>query len=332
MLTALLFIAALAAAPYEERRAQAAGEGRLVPGDTAALVGLAGDLGCIAAHDPEDCAAMRVAPPAGEALVELVPVPALVIPAAGDQPASLLLPRFPYGLGEPVTPLLGPLRIPDGQAAWVRVPLPDAAVVRQGTGTAELLLIPDPTGPEVQPFVEPPGPPSTETLVAPFAADAWPPQLMPYTRVQVLLPLGIAAVRVVDGARVLAEVAWEAPPEPSGQVLATPAWNTQAVEGLALATGACMRAWYAETLRRPHSAPPPLPSTLEPPRLLVRTDALGQVVDAVALDAPWDAPEPRACLKANARLLPAAGDGGALAVLPLTLPARPPATPPATTP
>jgi hypothetical protein len=320
MLLALLAITSLAASPYEQLRQAVEGEQRLSPGDTAALIGLAGELGCVASHDPEDCAATRREPPGQDPVLELVPVPAVVLPAMAGQPASVLLPRFPYGLGEPVTPLLGPERIEGSLHSWVRVPLPEGAQATPGSGQALLLLGLDAPGPSVQPFVEPPGPPPVDALLPGVDAEAWPAQLASYTRLQVTLPTRLMALRVEDGDRTLADHAWaEDPPELRGQSLVEPAWGDRAVQRLSLATGVCMRAYYAEQLSRPSSAPPVLPIDLSPPRLALQVDPLGQVMDAVALDAPWDQPEPSGCLRANARLLPASEAGEAVTVLPLIL-------------
>jgi hypothetical protein len=209
----LALIATVLASPYQEARAQAELEDRLIPGDTAVLVGLAGDHGCTAAHDPEDCAALRREPPSGAPLVELVPVPALLLPSLGDQPASLLLPRFPYGLDEPVTPLLGPLLIGDPRASWIRVPLPPDADVASGHGVATLLLRPDATGPVLELIAAPPGPPRLEALDAHTRAAAWPQGPLPYSGTQVLLPLLLEALRF-DGPAGAVELAWsdDAPP------------------------------------------------------------------------------------------------------------------------
>lgn len=293
------------------------------------LVGLAGELGCLAAHDPQDCEAMRITPSAAEPLVELIPVPAMVLPAVGGEPASLLLPRFPYGLGEPVTPVLGPLLVSNPRASWVRIPLPPELPAVPGAGLAWLLVAPSATGPSVEPFVEPPGPPPLEPLAPGLPADAWPAQLMPYTRHQVLLPMLPVAVRVAGDDGPLVELDWpESAPELVGQVLVEPAWVITAEQAMALATGMCMRAYYADSLRRPSRTPPVVPAQLRPPRLVVATDALGQLTDAVPLDRPWDAADPAACLRANAQLLHPAAAESAIAVLELSFPAvpeRPPA-------
>ncbi len=331
MLAFALFISAALAAPYGELRELAAAEQRLVPGDTAVLVGLAGELGCVAAHDPQDCEVMRIQPASEQPLVELVPVPAMVLPAVEDSPASLLLPRFPYGLGEPVTPMLGPSMVTNPKASWVRIPLPEGTQAVMGAGLAQILVAPGAPGPSVEPFVEPWGPPLVEPLSAGVAADAWPPQLMPYTRVQVLLPMQLLAVRVEGDDGVLVDLGWPTTaPAMGGQPLIEPAWISTATLGLAPATGLCMRAYYAGSLRRPSREPPVMPSQLQPPRLLVATDGLGQVIDAVPIDPPWDRAEPSACLRANARLLPAADVVSSIAVLGLSLPDapdRPPAEP-----
>ncbi len=316
MLSPALLISAALASPYGELRATADSEQRLLPGDTAVLVGLAGELGCVASHDPVDCAALAEEPQTGDPLVELVPVPAMVLPPVGDRPASVMLPRFPYGLGEPVTPLLGPLFVEHSQASWVRVPLPADTAARFGAGRAQLLLEPAEPGPVVQPFVEPPGPPEVEVLDLDVQADAWPLQLMPYTRTQVLLPTRLVALRVEDAQGVLVDLAWaEEEPPVTGQPLVEASWNPVAEQALATATGLCMRAYYASSLRRPRREPPVLPGDIRPPRLAVLTDPLGQVAWAVPLGPPWDQPEPSACLRANARLLPAAAVGSSLAVL-----------------
>jgi hypothetical protein len=329
MLPLLLLAAAALAGPYQALRDQAEAEQRLVPGDTAVLVGLAGELGCVAAHDPEDCEAMRVRPPDSvQPLLELVPVPVVVLPALGDEPPSLLLPRFPYGLGEPVTPVLGPMGIEGSLDAWVRLALPEGIEIESGHGEATLLMTPDPTGPTVQPFVEPPGPPPMLQLVGDLQAEVWPQRLAAFTRVQVLLPLRPVAIRLLhDGAAPL-EIAWpEASPALAGQPLVEPGWTSRAVERLTTASGLCMRAYYASSLRRPSREPPVLPAHMTAPRLALITDEHGQVLDAVALDLPWSRPEPSACLRANARMLPPAPEGASLAVLPLSLAPIAPAAP-----
>ena len=315
----LLIAAPLVAAPYQELRSAAVAEQRLTPGDTAVLVGLAEELGCVASHDPMDCEAMRIEPSADETLVELVPVDAMVLPALGDSPASILLPRYPYGLGEPVTPLLGPQHIDSPEASWVRVALPEGTDARFGQGQASLLVTPSVVEATVQPFVEPPGAPTVDTLISGVQADAWPPQLMPYTRTQVLLPMLPVAIRIQDGRGVMVELAFpEGPPPVTGQALVESTWQPGARAGMAAATGLCMRAYYAESLRRPSRSVPVMPSELTPPRLAVFTDEHGQIMDAVPLDPPWDQPEPASCLRANARLLPPANAGAALAVLTLS--------------
>ncbi len=126
------------------------------------------------------------------------------------------------------------------------------------------------------------------------------------------------------------ELAWpEGGPTMAGQSLVAPSWGSRSVVALELATGMCLRAFYATSLRRAPKVPPFPPATLRPPRLVVLTDELGQVLDARAMDPPWDRPEPAACLRVNAKLLPPAPEGDALVVLPLTLSARDPAAPPA---
>lgn len=325
----LLLLAAATAGPYQALRDQAEAEARLLPGDTAVLVGLAGELGCTAAHDPVDCEAMRVLPPPSESvLVELVPVPCMVLPALEGAPPALLLPRFPYGLGEPVTPVLGPMDIPRPTDAWVRLTLPEDTELQGGPAEATLLLALDAVGPSVQPFVEPPGPPPMQPLLDHTQAEAWPLQLTAYTRVQVLLPMRPIAVQLQQEDSPAVELSWpEAPPPLAGQPLVEPAWSTQATDRLALAAGMCMRAYYAGSLRRPTKVPPVLPAHMAAPRLAVVTDEHGQVADAIALDHPWGLPEPAACLRANARLLPAAEAGSALSVLPLSLGPAPAASP-----
>ncbi len=322
----ILLIASALAAPYQEQRVAAEADDRLVPGDTAVLVGLAGELGCVASHDPVDCEVLRSEPGSAEPVVELIPVPALVLPGLAGEPPALLLPRFPYGLGEPVTPVLGPLIVEHPKHSWVRLPLPADAALRFGPGQAELLVTPTATGPGVEPFTEPVGPPETVAVGSDLTADAWPTQLAPYTRTQVLMPLVPVAVRVQDDDGVLLELAWpEAAPTITGQPLAEPAWALQATGDLALATGLCMRAYYAESLRRPQRGPPVPPSALPPPILAVVTDELGQVLDAQPIGQPWERPEPAACLRANARLLSATAVVSSLAVLELSAPPAAPA-------
>jgi hypothetical protein len=329
MLLPVLLITTAVAGPYQDLRDQAEAAGRLVPGDTAVLVGLAQELGCVASHDPVDCEAMRVQPPPVEPVImELVPVPCLVLPALGGRAPALLLPRFPYGLGEPVTPVLGPMDIDGATDAWVRLTLPEGTDLQGGPAEATLLVALDPVGPSVQPFVEPPGSPAMEPLLPRTRAEAWPTQLMAYTRVQVMLPVRPVAVQLTFDSTPPVELGWpELSPAMAGQPLVEPAWGTQAAQRLALATGMCMRAYYAGSLRRPSNEPPVLPVHMAAPRLAVLTDEHGQVLDAIALDHPWGQAEPAACLRANARMLPAAQAGSALSVLPLSLPPAPSGSP-----
>jgi hypothetical protein len=324
----LLLLSPLLASPYQEARDRAEASGRLAPGDTAVLVGLAGEHGCTASHDPEDCAALRAEPVSDQPLLELVPVPAVLVPAMGGQAASLLLPRFPYGLGEPVTPLLGPWLIHEPKASWVRLSLPEQPPAPAGHGEATLLVSPDPAGPILELVAEPAGPPEHERLGAHSRAAAWPRRPLPYTGTQVLLPLLPAALHFEGDAEPVS-LSWsDEPPELLGQALADPAWRVQAEETLSVAAGLCMRAYYARTLSRAERGGTVAPREIEGPRLVVLMDATGQVAWAAPLNAPWTHPEAAGCLQANARLLPPLSQGAGLALLEISLP-KPPAPQPA---
>lgn len=316
MLTSLLLLAPCLAATYGELRTQLEDQGRLLAGDTAALVGLAGEQGCVAAHDPMDCEALKLPPPSGEPVVELIPVPALLLPALASQPASILLPRYPYGLSEPVTPVLGPLQAPDPREAWVRLPLPPEVSAPTGPARADLLLHPQPDGILVEPWAEPVAPEAPTQLVPELTAEAWPPSILPSTGLQVLLPLAPMAVSLKDTqGHALVELAWDQEaPALRGQRLVEPAWSEVATERLALAAEACQRA-YQRPQRRRGGSNAPLPLSLHPPLMVIELDELGRVQDAHPLGKPWLVPERIACLRANARLLPAAPAGPALTVI-----------------
>ena len=316
MSTTLLVLVPCLSASYEGLREQASAEGQLVAGDTAMLVGLAGDVGCLAAHDPLDCEALRQHPGTDDPVVELVPVPALVLPPLAGRPAGVLLPRFPYGLDDPVTPVLGASDIHQPREAWVLLELPEGTVVPPGPAQAHLLLRPHPEGVRVEPFVHPLGRDDLVSLHPGLLAEGWASSVLPYTGVQVLLPLVPAAIsfRGADE-RPFAEATWsDTPPSLQGFELADTAWSEMASSSLSLATGACMRAYYGHYRRRPGTTPAP-PIDIDPPVLVIDLDPLGQVRDAQPLSKPWDELEPASCLRANARLLPPARQGPALTIV-----------------
>jgi hypothetical protein len=295
------------------------------------LVGLAGELGCLAAEEREDCEAGRLPPPVPSPLVELVPVPTILIPALGEEPAQAILPRFPYGLADEVTPVLGAVSPAPAPGAWVRVALPPGAADRAGPAEARLLLRVDPAGVQVLPCADPPDPQPVERPEAlpALSAEVWPGiQAGPAVRREVLLPAGLAALQVLQGAEILGEAAWpEAPPPLLEQPLATPAWSRTAEERLGPAAGACARAWIADHLRHPGRDPVLLPPALEAPLLLLWSDARGRIHGVLPLNAPWTEPEPAACLQANARLLPPVAQARSFAVLrpaPIRAPLDPP--------
>ena len=321
----LLLATAAFASDYEVLRAEAAARGALLSGDTGVLIALAGEAGCLAAEDAEDCAASAT-PVAGDPRIELVPVPALALPPMGGVGPSLLLPRFPYGLQDPVTLLLGPVLPQPPAGAWVRVALPQGTALSPGPQQVQLLVRLDPIGPQVLPWA------STAPSVSPsglpsLSAESWGTPPTPLDRLQVLLPAGIAALRLPEAPDPL-DLAWpEVPPEVPTQPLPESAWVLAAAERMAPAIELCARAWFAQRPTRRH--PPVVPPDLPDPRMFIQLDSLGRVADVVPFDGPWAAPEPAACLAANLRLLPPAERDGAVDVLllPRLRDARPPSEP-----
>jgi hypothetical protein len=327
MLAPLLLLASAPGADYDAVRAEAEARGALVPGDTARLVGLADEVGCLADPDPEDCAAGRVAPPPDDPLIELVPVPALAVPALGGAGPALLLPRFPYGLDEPVTPAFGTVLPQPPAGGWLRLDLPPGAAPPPGPCEVRLLARPAALGVQVLPWRSAPRGAPTEAPSG-FPASStriWEPPPGPLDRLQVLLPLELVGARVEGGAGV--GWAWTDGPAPlADQPLPEPAWIEGSVARMRPAVGLCARALFAEQVRRPRYGPPALPGDLPDPLVFVSLDATGRVADSLALSSPWAALEPNGCLRANLLLLPPAVRGGSLDVLPLagvTEPARP---------
>ncbi|MFH1467338.1 MAG: hypothetical protein ABIO70_23345 [Pseudomonadota bacterium] len=314
----LLLVTAALASDYDVLRAEAQVRQALLRGDTGVLITLAGEDGCIAAEDPEDCAA-TAAPVADKPLLELIPVPAIALPPLGDAGPSLLLPRFPYGLEDPVTLLLGPPLPQPPAPAWVRVAVPDGVALPPGPHEVQLLLRLDPIGPQVLPWASP-APAEAPSGRPEVVADGWGTTLTPPDRLQVLLPARIAAIRLLLASGTV-DLAWpEAPPQIHTQPLIEPAWSLAATQRMLPAVSLCAHAWFAHRARRPHGGPPIPPADLPAPLLAVLLDPLGQVQDAVPIARPWTAPEPAACLRANLRLQPAAERGGAVDLLLLSAP------------
>ncbi len=318
----LLFSTALAG-PYDDLRARAATEGHLAAGDTAVLVGLAGELGCVAAQDPMDCQALRELPPSDTPLLELVPVPALLLPAVGEEASSLLLPRFPYGLGEPVVPTLGPHRVHQPLQAWVRVPLqlepPVPLPTRLAPAQALLLVRPGAIGPEVLSYAEPDTYPTVVPLLPDggSAAEIWRETLGGYRRLIVALPLEIAAVSYLPEEGPPLQLSWsEAAPLPVGWRVLDPQQAERWRGALAAATALCWRAHAPRPRSRSRhlAAIPPIPPDL---RLLVQTDEAGQIQHALSSSRAGVSQDLSTCLAGNARLLPAGEPTPTLGVLQL---------------
>jgi len=326
MLPTLLLLASSLGAGYGAVRAEAEARGALVRGDTAVLTGLAGELGCLTDPDPEDCAAGSTPPAAADPVVELVPVPALLLPPIGAAGPSLLLPRFPYGLDEPVVPALGVVLPQPAAGAWLRLALPaEQALPPPGPCEVRLLAQPSALGIQVLPWSAPPtGAPREAPAALPaLAAARWDVRPGPLDRLQVLLPVALAGARI-EGFE-SAAWAWVEAPAPLGdQPLPEPAWVAAAVERMRPAVGLCARAHFARQARRPRRDPPSLPGDLPEPEAVVALDAEGRVEDAVPLNGPWNDPDAAACLRANLRLLPPAERPGSLDVLRLGAAAAPP--------
>ncbi len=313
----LLLLAAAHGGSFQDVLDAARADGTpVLPAGTGTLGGLAGDLACVAADDPEDCGATREPAPDRLPLLDFPPLEARLLPPLAGRGATLLLRRRPWGTGEPVIPFLGPPEDAPGGTTWVRIDAPNAVPGAEGPVSVRLVavpLLPPADGPPIPPPLPfPPG----------GAALAWPAVVPGGLALRVGMPLGVRAVRAEAGDRVLVDAAFQAG---HATVDAAPLLDGEAARDvaarLAPAAGACAR---AAGLLRSSLLPWRRPSTgSAEARLLVAWDGAGRVAGGVVLSPPWRSPELTTCLEANVGLLDTPSAAGRLGFLSLSLDAVP---------
>lgn len=278
MLIPLLLVAASLAGDWERARLTALHLGRLVGGDTGTLVAAGGEEACIHTDDPMDCQVLRRSFPTTAPILELVPVDAWVLPAGQGIGASLLLPVYPYGTDEPVSPLLAPSPpVGTGPRHHVRALLPE------GTAPFSAGVV------RVRLLVEPSSPP---TLFRQDDGD-------------LLLPVRVRAFVAEGPQGPVVEARFPDPPDlfpiqvlPEGALADTS-------RRLSLVSSLCARDAVG---RRSlpggrHSTGAVPPSLHDHAHLVLEVGTAGQVLHATLTDRTWDDPELDTCILVNSHLL-----------------------------
>lgn len=140
---ALLLSLVLSASPHESLVDAMRIDSRLLQGDTAVLIALAGEEACRGSHDPSDCEATRAELTVERPMLLLADFDGVALPPLAGEPASLLLPTFPYGLDEDVNPSIGhePGTQPS-EREQVRIFVPDDTEYTPGLGVVSMLVEP----------------------------------------------------------------------------------------------------------------------------------------------------------------------------------------------
>ncbi len=127
----------LASSPAFDALLVEAGWAEKISGDgTGALLGIVGEDACMEEVGRHECEATRLWPKSDPAVLRIVEQSGWVVPAFGDTPAEVWIPRLPYGSDEPVIPRFGAAVEGDGLVA---IELPARAVVSPGPAHFELV-------------------------------------------------------------------------------------------------------------------------------------------------------------------------------------------------
>jgi hypothetical protein len=250
--------------------------GALLLGDTSVLVALGGEEACAASEDREDCEATRADLPEDGRYLLLEGVDGLALPPLAGSAPSLLLPTYPYGLDEYVSPTLQatPSSAPS-ELQRTRIYLPPRAL--PFFGPVGVALLGDPGDPHLR--------------------DAKSGSL-------VLLDLRLRALRVTSADGRTTSWAWSGASAPTGDALLLPdaAQLGLTLRGLEPALSMCARigARTSGAFLRGRGKPRRLEGE---PLLALSIAPDGTVRDAALLAAPWEDRDVDLCIEANARLL-----------------------------